>query len=1314
MMSARPNEQRQGSELSRFFGSALSKVTWMGRKVLLLSLMALAIAMRAKADGVSVNNPPGQIQVSFGGSENTSVTVESTLAAKEFTVVSDSFFDVYTSITALAFTFQANEQTILLQQGGLPFTSSLTSPIVINGGYDLFNAVEDYTTGGNTFDVSGFNPILGTMTNHGTAENSIVFTTSANVTLADNALTRGGSIVELSGFGNASLTMTGATSALDVTGWTGAFHLTANVGSRVLIAGSVELSNAVNNGTLVFNSSLPSASASSATGLSGNGSVEVANGGTLVLNGSVASGAPGTGDGFIGGNGGVGVLLDAGGVLNTGLSSTISGGSAVLVSETAGNGGAGVSFNGSGTMNAGPGTTITGGNGGDNDELGGSVGNGGTAIVFNAGGALVNEAGATITAGQAGSGWDINNNRIYGARGLGVIFQGGAGNLTNAGTINGDVSMGNFANTVTLVEGGIINGNLTLGTNAGSTLYLTANGNRTYSSSITGSTKGSGSLFKDGPGVLTIDQPLDLSGGIFINRGAVFMANALVAGPLTIASTSTTFSIGYVDGITVPSPIVSQTDAILSVGNSASATQQGGISESGGSHGLTKVGTGTLVLSGASSYSGGTIITGGWLVAGNSSAFGSGSVRMAASANGLGYLDGVAIPNPIVLTSNSSLHVGGNAAATQQGVVSDSGGAFGLTKVGTGSLTLSGANLYAGSTIANDGLLIAANNAAFSTGTLIINASGAGFGYSNGVTIPNSLTLQSNGTLYVGRNATGTQDGIISESGGSYGVTKAGEGTLVLPRANTYSGGTSLSGGALVATSNASLGTGAITFMGGTLKYAPGLTFDFSSRFSTAPGQQFSIDTNGNNLTFQSDVRSNGGSFTKLGEGLLNLSGANSLSAGVTVARGSLQLGSGTHISGKKGANAPTILADGGNGGNGVSIAADGTLTNQTDGFIAGGNGGNAQVGSGGVGGNGVVFQAGGSLINLAGASITGGNGGANNWEYSASGTGVVFQGGIGNLTNAGTINKGVSMGNYANRVTLVSGGVINGDLNMGNHSGATLTLDGTGSQTYSAAVTGTTTFSGSLVKNGAGRWTLDTPLAAPGGTTITAGELNVASTLAGAVAVASGAKLGGSGAVAGAVSVQSGGALRPGGLSILTVNGSVVLSSGATAAFSIGNSTTTPPTAGTNYDQVAILSGTPGAIALSIVAGATLQINNLASLQLNTVPYVPDGPNANLANYFVFSLQNGLTSGRFDFVSDGVNRQAVLYAGDIGVAAIGGTELVLSYRGNAATNTTIGGQDLVITAYAVPEPSVVVLLVIGLGLLLVWARKDGVLRRAA
>jgi len=170
-------------------------------------------------------------------------------------------------------------------------------------------------------------------------------------------------------------------------------------------------------------------------------------------------------------------------------------------------------------------------------------------------------------------------------------------------------------------------------------------------------------------------------------------------------------------------------------------------------------------------------------------------------------------------------------------------------------------------------------------------------------------------------------------------------GNLQLSAANTYSGNVTNSGGELYANypenagSSGPLGEGnMITFNGGTLGFSTNNTYDYSSRFSTAAGQAYSLDVPANQLVqFATGLTSSGGTLTKKGSGTLTLSAqcaytgqtfvnggtliinSGNLASYTTVLAGTLG-GTGT-LSGPVTVNAGTTLAPG------ASIGSVGTLT---------------------------------------------------------------------------------------------------------------------------------------------------------------------------------------------------------------------------------------------------------------------------------------------------------------------------------------------------------------------------------------------------
>ncbi|EDV4068198.1 fibronectin-binding autotransporter adhesin ShdA, partial [Salmonella enterica subsp. enterica] len=170
---------------------------------------------------------------------------------------------------------------------------------------------------------------------------------------------------------------------------------------------------------------------------------------------------------------------------------------------------------------------------------------------------------------------------------------------------------------------------------------------------------------------------------------------------------------------------------------------------------VVKSGDDVLTLSGANSYSGGTLISDGTLVASNVEALGSGDV-----------------------TDNATLEL--NTGGTFDNAISGSGK---VEKSGDDALTLSGANTYTGGTLISDGTLVASNVEALGTGDVTDNA---------------VLELNTGGDF----------DNAISGSGQ---VEKSGDGTLTLSGSNTYTGGTTINDGTLIATSVDALGSGDVT-----------------------------------------------------------------------------------------------------------------------------------------------------------------------------------------------------------------------------------------------------------------------------------------------------------------------------------------------------------------------------------------------------------------------------------------------------------------------------------------------------------------------
>ncbi|EDY0421067.1 fibronectin-binding autotransporter adhesin ShdA, partial [Salmonella enterica subsp. enterica serovar Mbandaka] len=188
-----------------------------------------------------------------------------------------------------------------------------------------------------------------------------------------------------------------------------------------------------------------------------------------------------------------------------------------------------------------------------------------------------------------------------------------------------------------------------------------------------------------------------------------------------------------------------------------------------GSGQVVKSGDKMLTLSGANSYSGGTLISDGTLVASNVEALGTGDV-----------------------TDDATLEL--NTGGTFDNAI---GGSGNVVKSGADTLTLSGSNSYTGGTTISGGTLVASTVEALGTGD-----------------VTNNATLELN-----------TGGDFINNIGGTGRVEKSGDDVLTLSGANSYSGGTLISDGTLVASNVEALGTGDVTD-DATLELNTGGTFD--------------------------------------------------------------------------------------------------------------------------------------------------------------------------------------------------------------------------------------------------------------------------------------------------------------------------------------------------------------------------------------------------------------------------------------------------------------------------------------------------------
>ena len=432
-------------------------------------------------------------------------------------------------------------------------------------------------------------------------------------------------------------------------------------------------------------------------------------------------------------------------------------------------------------------------------------------------------------------------------------------------------------------------------------------------------------------------------------------------------------------------------------------------------------------------------------------------------------------------------------------------GAARLVKTDLGTLVLSGVNTYAGGTVVKSGTLQVAQNLNLGAASGALSLDGGTLAATASFNTGRAITL---GAGSGGINVMGaaTDLGVTSAIGGSGALTKLGDGSLTLQADNSYTGGTTISGGIL------HLGGG-----GG----------------GSATGSILGNVTNNGNLVFNRNntytfagVISGTGSIRQFGGGTTVLTADNSYTGGTTITLGTLQLGEGAG-----GSMAGSIVGDVINRsalifnrsnthtyagvisdigsvtqrGNGTTVlSGDNTYTGGTT-IVAGA----LQLGAGGATG-GIVGNVvnNGSLIFNRGNTYTHGGviSGAGNVVQRGAGTTVL--GGVNTYTGGTAVNSGTlqisqdaNLGNAAGALSL-DGGTLATTASFNTARATTLGAGGGGINVAASTSFGMTSAiggSGALSKGGAGTLTLHADNVYAGGTTITAGTLQLGAGAGGA-----------------------------------------------------------------------------------------------------------------------------------------------------------------------------------------------------------------------
>jgi fibronectin-binding autotransporter adhesin len=679
------------------------------------------------------------------------------------------------------------------------------------------------------------------------------------------------------------------------------------------------------------------------------------NGGTLDLNGTSQGVGNFTGSGgtILNNSTGTNVTLTIGN--NNGTGGNYSG---VIADHTSGTGTVALTKTGTGTLTLSGTNTFTGGvtlNAGtlsisSDANLGASSGSitfgGGTlaatnnvvssrAINMSGAGTFSPSFGKTLEESGAVSG---NGNLTVAGNGT-LILSGSGSNGTGTTTLSGGVL--SLRGTVSLGSGNLAFGTgvLELG-NGNFTRALGTLANQINMSSATGgagfSAYGADRVVNLGGSGATVTW----NAGNFVANGQPFYLGTPTADHMVDFQNSIDLNAG--------TRTITVTDG---VGTGADAKISGVISGTGASNlvistvGVAPWNPGTLILSGTNTYVGTTTVSAGTLNIQNGSALGTtaGSTTVSSGAT-------LQLQNNITVGAEA-LTISGTGASGQNGALvnvsgtnnygglltlgaastisSDSGtlnltnigtitgATFGLTltgsgngsissiigttsgaltKSGTGSWTLSGANTYTGGTTINGGTLVvnSASSLGATSGGATINAGtlevATGYSASRTFTLGDAAS-----TFQIDPSQTFT---VTSAIGGSGVLNKTGSGTMVLSGANTYSGGTNVNVGTLqISASERLANAGALTISGGTFdlqtfnETVAGVTLTSGSitgsGSATLTGSSYAMQSG----TVSAILAGAAVALTKTTSGTVTLSGANTFTGATTISGGTLNAG---------------------------------------------------------------------------------------------------------------------------------------------------------------------------------------------------------------------------------------------------------------------------------------------------------------------------------------------------------------------------------------------------------------------------------------
>jgi len=598
----------------------------------------------------------------------------------------------------------------------------------------------------------------------------------------------------------------------------------------------------------------------------------------------------------------------------------------------------------------------------------------------------------------------------------------------------------------------------------------------------------------------------------------------------------------------------------------------------------------------------------------------------AVTSRGMQFMvdDYVVTGQPITLQDSTSGNVtyirvgdGTSAGAAMTATISAQlTGAATVVKDDLGTLILTGANTYTGSTGIFGGTLQVSSDANLGTaGRVLIIV--------NGATLRTTGTFATNRPVILSNGDAGVSGGVIETAAGTQltlngtilevstlppaSLSKTGGGTLVVANTGTYTNGTTIAEGTLQLGSGGTTGSilGNVT-NNGTLAFNRSNSYTFAGTIAgsgtleqigsgttiltasntysggtTISGGTLQLGNGGTTGSIVGDVTDNGtlafnrsdtvsfdgiisgsGTVSQIGTGTTILTADSDYTGGTTISSGTLQLGNG--------GTSGSIVGNVNDNGNLVFNRSD-TIVFPGD---ISGSGTLAQIGNGITVLTGTNTYAGGTTISAGTLQVGGGGttgsivGDVTNnstlafdrsdtllFDGRVTGSGRLVQQGDGTTILTGSSTYGGGTVISAGTLQLGNGG--DSGLIVGNVlNNGTLAVDRANLLTLAGEISG----SGSFVQRGAGTTVLLGANSYGGATLVSSGSLYIdgdQSAATGLTTAASGGTLGGVGIIGGNVVIADGATLAPGDISAtpgtLSINGNLMLSGNSTLRYKFG-----------------------------------------------------------------------------------------------------------------------------------------------------------------